>query len=122
MHCPVDTGRKLNVHKIDAKLTKNGKGNAYHVVTHYFRKQSKFTQDINLFFLIFFNGSQDIAQSIEERKVAVLFIAISIVIPAVQLLTRNINKELQKRLWNTIEHLRWNLFEKKLHYRCLTRL
>ena len=121
MHCPVDTGRKLNVHKIDAKLTKNGKGNPYHVVTHYFRKQSKFTQDINLFFLIFFSWKPG-KKGIEERKVAVLFIAISIVIPAVQLLTRNINKELQKRLWNTIEHLRWNLFEKKLHYRCLTRL
>ena len=65
-----------------------------------------------LIFLSFFHGSQDIAQNIEERKVDVRFIAISIVIPAVQLLTQNINKELQRRLWNTVEHLRWNVFAK----------
>ena len=46
--------------------------------------------------LIFFSGSQGIAQNTEERKVDVFFITIAIVIPAVQLLTQNINKELQK--------------------------
>ena len=72
-----------------------------------------------LIFLSFFHGSQGIARNIEERKVDVFFVTISIVIPAVQLLTQNIKKELQRRLWNTVEHLRWNFFEKKFHRRCL---
>ena len=46
--------------------------------------------------LIFFPGSQGIAQNTEKRKVDVFFITIAIVIPAVQLLTQNINKELRK--------------------------
>ena len=46
--------------------------------------------------LIFFRGSQGIAQNTEERKVDVFFITTAIVIPTVQLLTQNINKELQK--------------------------
>ena len=56
--------------------------------------------------MFFFPGSQGIAQNTEERKVDVFFITIAIVIPAVQLLTQNINKELQKCFWNTVEHLR----------------
>ena len=44
-----------------------------------------------LIFLSFSYGNQDIAPNIEERKVDVFFIAISIVIPVVQLLTENIN-------------------------------
>ena len=63
--------------------------------------------------LIFFPGSQGIAQNTEKRKVDVFFITIAIVIPAVQLLTQNINKELQKCFWNTVEHLGWNFFAKK---------
>ena len=57
--------------------------------------------------------SQGIAQNIDEKKVNVLFITIEIVIPAVQLLTQNINKEL--RLWDIVENLRWNVFAEKLH-------
>ena len=52
-------------------------------------------------FLNFFNGSQGISQSIEERKVDMFFITTAIVIPAIQLLTQNTNKELQRRVWNT---------------------
>ena len=72
-----------------------------------------------LIFLNFFHGSQGIVRNIEERKVDVFFITISIVVPAVQLLTQDISKELQRRLWNTVQHLRWKFFEKKLYRRCL---
>ena len=68
-----------------------------------------------LIFLSFFHGSQGIARNIEERKVDVFFVTISIVIPAVQLLTQNINKELQRRLWNKVP----NYFGKKFHRRRL---
>ena len=61
----------------------------------------------------FLHGSQGIAQNIEERKIFEFFITIAIEIPAVQFLTQNINKELQKRLCNTVEYLRWNLFAKE---------
>ena len=64
--------------------------------------------------IFFFHGSQGIALNIEERKVDVFFITIATVIPAVQLLTQNINKELQKCFWNRVEHLRWNVFAKKI--------
>ena len=57
--------------------------------------------------------SQGIAQNIDEKKVNVFFITIEIVIPAVQLLIQNINKEL--RLWDIVEHLRWNVSAEKLH-------
>ena len=60
---------------------------------------------IETFFLSFY-GSQGIAQNVEERKVDVFFITISIVIPAVQFLTQNIIKELQRRVQNIVEHLR----------------
>ena len=61
---------------------------------------------IETFFLSFY-GSQGIAQNVEERKVDVFFITISIVIPAAQLLTtQNIIKELQRRVQNILEHLR----------------
>ena len=57
-----------------------------------------------------------------ERKVDVFFITILIAIPAVQLLTQDINKELQKRVWNAAKHLQWSLFAKKLRHRCLAGL
>ena len=57
--------------------------------------------------------SQGIAQNIDEKKVNVFFITIEIVIPTIQLLTQNINTEL--RLWDIVEHLRWNVFAEKLH-------
>ena len=60
---------------------------------------------IETFFLSFY-GSQGIAQNVEERKVDVFFITISIVIPAVQFLTQNIIKESQRRVQNIVEHLR----------------
>ena len=44
-----------------------------------------------LIFLSFSHGNKDITPNIEERKADVFFITISIVIPAVQLLTQNIN-------------------------------
>ena len=50
---------------------------------------------IETFFLSFY-GSQGIAQNVEERKVDVFFITISIVIPAVQFLTQNIIKMCSK--------------------------
>ena len=37
---------------------------------------------------------------------------ILIAIPAVQLLTQDVNKELQKRVWNAAKHLQWSLFAK----------
>ena len=49
----------------------------------------------------------------EERKGDVFFITISIAIPAVQLLTQDVNKELQKRVWNAVEHLQWRIFLQK---------
>ena len=53
MHCPVDTGLKSNVHKIDAKSRESEKGNVYHVATHCVWKKCKLTQDKNLFFKVF---------------------------------------------------------------------
>ena len=53
-----------------------------------------------LIFLSFFHGSQGIARNIEERKVDVFFVTISVVIPAIQLLTQNINKELQRSMFS----------------------
>ena len=61
---------------------------------------------IETFFSEFFYGSQGIAQNVEDRKADVFFITVSIVIPAAQFLTQNINKELQRRVQNTVEHLR----------------
>ena len=46
-------------------------------------------------------------------------VTIPVVIPAVQLLTQSINKELHTRPWNTVEHQRWKFFAKRLHRRCL---
>ena len=61
----------------------------------------------------FFHGSQGIEQNVEERKVDLFFITISIAIPAVQLLTQDINRELQKRVWNAVQHLQWRFFLQK---------
>ena len=47
---------------------------------------------------------------------------ILIAILAVHLLTQDINKELQKRVWNAVKHLQWSLFAKKLRHRCLAGL
>ena len=113
---------KLNYQKfalIDAKLTDCGKWNVYQVETHCFWKKKQTYLRYKLIFLDFFHGSQGFAQNTEERNVDVFFITIAIMIPAVQLLTQNMTKELQRLLWNTVEHLRWNFFAKKLHRRCL---
>ena len=92
---------------LDAKLTDSGKGNVYHgeniqIITYpdFFRA---------------FYGSQGIAQNVEESKVDVFSITILIVIPAVQFLTQNIIKELQRRVQNTVEHLRRNFLTRRLH-------
>ena len=106
---------------IEVKLTDSRKGNVYHVETHCFWNKMQTYQRYKFFFSDFFHGIQSIAQNIEERKIYVFFITIAFVILAVQLLTQNINKEFQKHLWNTVEHLRWNVFAKKLHRRYLTR-
>ena len=61
----------------------------------------------------FFSCKPGIEQNFDGRKVDVFFITISIAIPAVQLLTQNINKELQRRVWNAVEHLlQWSFLQK----------
>ena len=42
------------------------------------------------------------------------FTTIAIVIPAIQLLTQNMNKELQKCVWNTVEHLHGTFWQKNV--------
>ena len=60
----------------------------------------------------FFSWKPGLGQNFQRRKVDVFFIAISIAIPAVQLLTQNINKDMQRHVWNAVEHLQWNFLQK----------
>ena len=60
----------------------------------------------------FFSCKPGLEQNFDGRKVDAFFITISIAIPAVQLLTQNISKELQRRIWNAVEYLQWNCLQK----------
>ena len=82
--------------KKTAKLTDNGNENVYHEEKYCFWKQCKLIQGRNFLF----NGTQHIAQNVEVRKVDAFFIAIWIVISAVQLLTKNVNRNAVKHVWS----------------------